>query len=651
MDGTSASIVTSPQTFEQTLQNQEAETGLIDNTCQTSSLRRQRTSGLQQQQQQNLAKSNETHPGISGTSNNNKQLIEQQQANNIQLLLMQQTQLPHFNYNPLYTGVQHQNNNNNNNNGAGGGGSGSQATDDKNTDGLNTAHMSQADDLLNGDEDEDVLNDIYHYSDSSATTTAESNCNKTQQQDFAGGRQQVDTANATHYCNSYPIHHNPNPNHHQLQQQTTSTNSKQTLRPSGGANLVGVRGQSVYSDTLSSLSLASAGVQRNARAIKLAREPDQQQQQRTKRQSSTNSFLTFDQNQQPNNSFQSQQFTLAVGTNTSGSVLQHHQLDLSEECNGLFVEYQTNRNSLGTLEELHSLNVTNCDSETLEEQINMLSQEDCFATSDDLQDYAIGGTNDHFLNMLFNGNGNSSNGSAQIVGGSHLDAISVGQLGQQVNVIPSSQMELVGGCSLVADKQQAHVCITATEPPVQTVVQANQRKVTTTNKNLSQQRTSTYSICEPDVPTRANKISNGVKKSTASPARGTATTITPAKMATTNSMKRLMPKKSGSAQAGGNKQSKSLVSHGSQSNNSWMTSPSSASSTSVSSAMSPGSGSQFEFEAPYRQQLDNLRKKLKMDVPLAKHQQCEIPAPNSRAQLLAKEAPKSICTTQFAAQT
>lgn len=279
----------------------------------------------------------------------------------------------------------------------------------------------------------------------------------------------------------------------------------------------------------------------------------------------------------------------------------HQQLDLvSEECGGLFVEYQTSRNSLGgCLEELNSLNVTNCDSDTLEEQINMLSSDDCFTTSDDLHDFGIGGSSDNFLNMLFMNTGGSQ----------PTNVCSTGQSGFQSSTNMTSSAL---GCptdnnnpsvSLNQEHQFAIPALTGSEALTS---RGEIASLATSEKDLLEhgRKSTSKARCTTASTAKTKRTSKGK----ASPSRALAKrdcsngleNLAAERIATTNNNKRLLPKPKGASRRNSKTVSSTRVS-----------SPSSVS----SAVMSPSSSSHsVDFETPYKLQLDNLRKKLRMDV-------------------------------------
>lgn len=263
-------------------------------------------------------------------------------------------------------------------------------------------------------------------------------------------------------------------------------------------------------------------------------------------------------------------------------------IDLAEECQGLFVEYQTNRlNSLGGLEQLHTLNVTNCDSETLEEQINMLEATNTSTTTRNVQfgrsaltdddqdadddDDQFVSSNQDFLNLLFNGNNQDQVGLAEEM-----------SLGEPVVDSRLSSSPL------------------ATQ---------NNRKQTTQGKKRGK-----------EAGQKATQTSDSTKKKANTKTTGPEEPIKQqSKITTTNTNRRLLPKSKNNAQAapgGGGGQPKQPIKTSCKAGST--STSSSLSNTSSNSSLSPTNSSSqqvFEYEqTPYKRQLDNLRKKLKMDV-------------------------------------
>lgn len=332
--------------------------------------------------------------------------------------------------------------------------------------------------------------------------------------------------------------------------------------------------------------------------------------------------------------------TMGNGFQNSHHHLHHQfsgpQIDLTEECGGLFVEYQTNRSSLGGLEELNSLNVTNCDSETLEEHMNMLSGEDCFGVHDDYQEYGLNSSSDNFLNMLFTGPPNSGQHQANPI-----------QEQQQQQQVPTDQVsngqsifELAGQVgsattTMTIDKLDSSEKNNATATTTKQTQSQTNRKGRGTNNNSNMTTTKqneTGSGAKQTTTAAAKRPTNSKRKASdkSQQATGCAPSRPQLKIATTNTNRRLMPKRPPGASRQGQAASNSAASSSSspsssssstatapkRKSSSWMASPSSLSNaSSCSVAHSPSSSSQFDYETPYRQQLENLRKKLKMDVP------------------------------------
>lgn len=332
----------------------------------------------------------------------------------------------------------------------------------------------------------------------------------------------------------------------------------------------------------------------------------------------------FDHQQQQYFQQQQPQFMVA---STSG-----HPMDVSEECNGgLFVEYQTNRNNLGGLEELHSLNVTNCDSETLEEHINMLSGEDCFAPGDDLQDFAIGSTNDHFLNMLTLGAaGGSLTTSVMGMGTQNIqsqtDTLCAGMSqtfgSQQVGDQAQTIIRTIDGKSNGELRQHL---VMQDEPLGQVIIdkrasctgKSNQKEpvAKAVQKNGTSKRTKTRKRIGPSNESSRydNRDDESLSITNDDAIRAAAVQE---KITTTNTNKRLLPAKKNNSTS--TKPREQATKRKGNSSSSWTSSPSSSSVSTNSSfsGLSPSSSSQLDMtETPYRQQLENLKKKLKMDAP------------------------------------
>lgn len=597
------------------------------------------------------------------TSSIEQQQNQQPRTNSVQIInnSIQQQQVPQFSYNPLYMDPTHY--------------SSDGHREDKhhnNLDELNGNHRDHGhhltgDNLLDRDrdrdEEEDILNIIYHYQ----SESTENSCNKQQEQHHHQLQANFENRDGSDMTSSQYCDRN------QLQQQQTvnindSTNNnviqtssfvsrKQDIvgqfgaiqrpqsRPQSALGSSQYRSQQqqqsfqiqAYNDVNMAqqfpqiVSLCSAPSNNNKQRRKI----EQDQIGSKKRLNNNHSTHNF------NTQFQQQQFTLTSSNPANGS-----QIDLSEECNGLFVEYQTNRNSLGGLEELNSLNVSNCDGETLEEHINILSNEDCFATNDDLHDFGIGSTNDHFLNMLFlnnnnqtiNSSGNVLQSSQQLNNQNTIDNLN------QINITPSnssSQLDsqhITGNISnqVVCEQQQqsskqleGRVQSPSRPAPMNQIAPAISSKIKTTKGKKNNNTSNKQVDCNNDpLGSKSSKSvdrkqsGSGKRKNSQKTETNYEINASQNKIATTNTNKRLMPKKHGGQQHQtmcnkqvGKKTTSSTASlNTSTSASPWMASPSSTSNTSIGSAMSPSSNSQFEYEAPYRLQLENLRRKLKMDI-------------------------------------
>lgn len=338
-----------------------------------------------------------------------------------------------------------------------------------------------------------------------------------------------------------------------------------------------------------------------------------------------------------NNNFQLQA-SIVSSPSHPNSVSAVQQLELSEDCGGLFVEYQTNRNSLnGTLEELHSLNVSNvCDSETLEEQINMLSSDDCFVgSSDDLNGFAMASSNhDHLLNIQ-SLNGNCQLHQATITerynsDQSHGGSQRIQKLQNPCNSSNINSMIRSNDMLTVSLQKSPTDCMSSDDTTI--LVSHNTSscsdRAAVDNKSAKKMDNGNGAKLNPDMSSqgynelkkskalsrksRSNVGANGMSKRMLQANR-----TVPTKITTTNTNKRLLPTKKNGQQNcvdfGSNKLAGSVSGPPTRhlpSGAAWTNSPSS------STSMSP-SASLFDYDTnPYRQQLDNLRKKLKMNVPL-----------------------------------
>lgn len=490
---------------------------------------------------------------------------------------------PHFNYNPLYTGVQNFNEVNQHS-ATQRQGNGS----DKIFGEMNHQLHGVAEDLLN--EAEYVLKDI---------------CNYTEISQYSNHKQVNSSNQLNHNNESQRIQSNATMYENQQQPSLSSIdhNSQQVQAPSDqfgmqirSSPFADHQSTNQYGDTVdNSTQLNIDGQnqfqnQRNARRkvtqeqsldARLLQQHHVQHQQHhdhieSQQFASNQSHLSM----QNGNGFQQQQFSL--GTN---------QIDLSEDCQGLFVEYQNNRNSVDGLEELHSLNVTNCDSDALEQHINMTSSDDCFPSHDDLSDFGIS-SGDNLLNILFNhnnstsliGNGNITTNQANR---SNQPNVNVGQYDQSIDC-----NSLGGGDNGARSSEISKTTTTISKKP---------------NKKGNNQSASTSKI-DPKKANNSSGIGNRRKDQSTSIESSSQNKIT-----TLNTNKRLLPKKSSQSFSQTNKTT--TQSKKPSTNTNWMASPSSTSiNSNTSGTMSPSSNSQLDYEDPYRQQLDNLRKKLKMDV-------------------------------------
>lgn len=285
------------------------------------------------------------------------------------------------------------------------------------------------------------------------------------------------------------------------------------------------------------------------------------------------------------------------------------QLDLSEECGGLFVEYQTSRNGLGgCLEELNSLNVTNCDSDTLEDQINMLSGDDCFATNDDLHDFGIGGSGNNLLDMLLMNPGNQSTMST--VGCSNANNFQSSGPTPPLSLPRSNDQS--SACQhqfAVPNTSESHQgsIIPDESNDAEKSRNSDESDSKAAPKKVGRLKAKTSSSCNPNSKGRRTMKD----KTPGQHQRGSVENYGSSdKIATTNTNRRLLPKKIPPK----------------RSTNSGPTSTRTISPSSVSSNMvSPSSSSQSaDLETPYKLQLDNLRKKLRIGPPVYLATQSEL---------------------------
>lgn len=591
---------------------------------------------------------------FNNTSNNKTSLIEQQ--TNIQLLpnvgsplQHQQQQFPqHFNYNPLYIQQsQHESRFSSNSRQD----QHASDSDGKNADALHSNQLAgDVDDdqqhLLN-EADEDVLNDIYHYS----STAEAAGYNKHQQQHCQtmtnfGAQLQRDATNATgadhdslaQFCDRAQQNHSstgylqashlnglrkqqetlPATNSTGQQQQQQQRN-RQHLNSSQGNRTNNLQAppfqqQSIVTQQSSGFDATNKlSAPTNNGAMRQRRKPADQTDATSgrKRLISSNHVAMGPNFSDVSNGggFQQQQFAPEHNTaNLTGINLQFsshtNQMDLADEC--LFVEYQTNRNSLGVLEELNSLNVTNCDSETFDEHLNM---EDCFETNDDFQDLC---SNDPYLNMLLMNSGAAHSITPQPIESNQSTNMC------QMNGGPFSSVESVGML------QPNNAAEQAASKQVPSELQANQQHVQEVQKsNEKRGRSRKGGSNKQQVPNKQSEREPGAADSKRPVARrkgpqNSSQDLNMAndepsfvevskqfKIATTNTNKRLLPKKSSAQLARQAPEMKKTATVGTA-NSSCMASPSSTSNTSNGSALSPSSSSQFDYQA--------LRKKLKIDV-------------------------------------
>lgn len=519
-----------------------------------------------------------TNGRLNNIFTSNKSSIEQHSLQTVDDPSLLNQQLPQFNYNPLYTSLHQQQEEQQQLHYS--------TNDSSNDDGLNDQQHQSQNQLSGGDDAGDLLNDgddvldgIYHYSDGAVAEQSSKAMDKNRSHNFYKTGQQ-------YTLQMQPSNHSLRSNVQQQQLHRSNNLNRQQLtivHPNANDQMIHnqlMQGQ--YQDN-----------SRPSQSKRAANHVDRRRMNNSGNQSSLNQQMS---------NFQQQQFTL---TSNSSNQLDH----LAEECNGLFVEYQTNRiNPLGGLEELNSLNVTNCvDSETLEEQINMLSSgsnhhhhrdevedDDCFINNDDLQDFVIGNTNDNFLNMLFMTNSNSTNNQSS---------------NQLVSNQPIDPLEITNVATNDSNKSSMNIC--ETDQQQQAVKKSStinkNRKDSGSNKSAASKKLNNSKAKEQKIQRESSSNSNEQP-----PMQN--------KITTTNTNKRLLPKKTSTNQTQqqqlGSAKFDNKTTRPNANRTIWSASPSSASTNSnTSSLLSPSSSSQFEYDqTPYRQQLDNLRKKLKMDV-------------------------------------
>jgi len=523
---------------------------------------------------------------------------QQQVQSSIQIMpgaSSMQAQLPLFNYNPLYMGLQHQFNDQ------------TGVVEDKNMDGL-SQHINGTDDILGNEVD--IMSDIYNYSDSTENSCHKQHCVSVQtfgqpNEIIPPGEQSQMSAN---YRGQQP-HQQPTsfiqPCSRKQEVQFTGSPKVASERLPSNSNSCRQQQQSFQQSSqydnnnnaqTSQNLMSSCANQRQRKKF-------EQEQGRNGKLSAQTNFSHQQHSHGCDSGFHQQhQFTIENGNSSSS------QVELSEECTGLFVEYQTNRSSLGGLEELNTLNVANCDSETLEDQINMLASEDCFRTSDDLQDYGVGEGADHLINMLFMSSNQSPN---EIPSNQQQSTLAADDGLNQVN--PS--LYNITNVASAEDSGQFE------KPPTSHATEGPQQQVIPRGKSTNGSYKKGSSVANNKQAANLRQVKDSCKKVNLKRKQscvemGQSSDMMQNKITTTNTNKRLLPKSknsSGVQQGIANRQDSKKSS--SVANTTWTNSPSSVSNTSICSTMSPSSGSQIEPpEEPYRQQLENLKKKLKMDL-------------------------------------
>lgn len=415
----SASIITNPQAFEQTLEslegaeeeerktlngNHNTNIQILSNNGTNQRLLNNRGSHSNQQRQQQLAKSkghfpfNQTNSSIRASANAPVGLYSTpkgssrgiSQINNSQYTIIEQnSQLgllnQHFNYNPLYMGVtDHQ----------------QQQQQEQNV--VNILRGNEYDHEAAND---DLLKDIYQYSDLTNEIISGIESRSSRKSSL---RQHLVTS----------LFNDSNLN---LCQSGSSTqaNPKRLASPdidpdssfsvdslsSGASNLLSSQSAIHLVNPRKRANQVSSVTNRQQIPLVEMQSFMQQQQQPQQRQQPMQ--LQFWNDIRKTSRLNNQQTDRNIlGTNQQGQDgnFQHPsngnfnnlmQVDISEDC-GLFIDCQNQRGSMnGTLDDLHnSMNV--CDSETFEGQINMLTADDCFTTTDDLNGFA-GSSNDGFL--------------------------------------------------------------------------------------------------------------------------------------------------------------------------------------------------------------------------------------------------------------
>lgn len=212
---------------------------------------------------------------------------------------------------------------------------------------------------------------------------AESTCNKNNKD-----LQQTTKDQASSHWNASKTIYNqlytePKKQQHQQQSQLIKTNTNQNNNNNNNSYIYNNQNIHLGASTTNSSSTSSLGSSAFSSGL-ASLGPDgmsHQQQQMTAHNHQHHQHQHQNSNQQNLASTTTSESLVASQQHGHNhNQVEHHHHNHNDDC-GLFVEYQNNRNSLNgtSLEELHSLNLSNvCDSETLEEQISMLSSDDRF---------------------------------------------------------------------------------------------------------------------------------------------------------------------------------------------------------------------------------------------------------------------------------
>ena len=645
----SAVIVNSPQAFEQTLQSQENENALpsghsalmathqqpsnqLNNqhnhaqqpaVCQHHRAAAQATGCNQQQSvsvwgpgelilfhrqrltlfaQLNSQIRRQAGPMDTKANQDQKERTNDNNDSSDQQLL---NEITHFNYNPLYTGLSQQLHE-----------EFEQQQRDSNQRGANSTLLSNGEQQFRltaneegeEDEDDDLMNEIYQFASSSDAHRQHNN------HQMAASRHMIPSIR-----NNGPI----TISHPQQQQQYGSSLRQQQHQ---GGTLV----QQVFPNQTNLSPMLSVGL--------IARHPGQ-----TPRGKRNNG----QQQQSGHFASQEQQF----------NSFEAQQLDqMSDDCAALFVEYH-NRNPNGddgnSLEELHSLNVTNCSSETLEEQINLLTGEDCFGSSASSSRFDRHHQQHDSLDTAhqFNGANNNHERQLQQSNNDNLAFISGGLQQQPVQACfgtsghhesgdPLSPfVDCLAGRLVMEEASAPHEPIQQQRPhqighqnsASTNATSTNDQYVATTNgrRKVTKIQCANKGTCNNN-----RKRPNASKANATSGSKQASVTVTnyaenqaQSKLPASSGQKRLSPggksndstdKRHANLDNNNNNKQRKSSSEGTN-QQSWTTSP--IGSSGLTANLSPVSGSKAagqladqSAEAPYKQQLDNLRKKLKMDL-------------------------------------